>query len=113
MPKDVHYSAELVATVWTLQFSLPATSLEVEVRHRRQLGAMRSAHQGSLSIARSRHTAALGLFKTAQPLLWHESIVAVLACLPKLFPRAHHPCLGLDHSHQIVTRFSESLDGLL
>jgi hypothetical protein len=69
VPENIYNPARLVASWWTLQRLLPATSVGIEVRKRRRLGAVRSPDQKSESTAGSSHTAALGLSKSAQPVL--------------------------------------------
>ena len=65
VPEDIHLSSHLVASLRTLQLLLPATSLGVQLRKRRRLGAIDAPHERSQSLSRSSHTAALGLSKIA------------------------------------------------
>ena len=95
MPEDFHDPARLVAAQRSLQRLLPAAGVGIQVRKRQRLGTMHAADQRSRSIARSSYAAALGLSKSAQPVLLSDGLLAVVARLPKFLASTHHPCLGL------------------
>jgi hypothetical protein len=93
---DVHHLAELVASVWPLLATLPATSLRGNLR-RQRLGPGRSTLQRSHAVAGSDHGAALGLAPADQSLAEPEGLDGD-ARWAELFAGAHHPCLGLGGS---------------
>jgi hypothetical protein len=95
LPEDIHLSPHLVASLRTLQLLLPTTSMGVQLRDRRRLGAIDAPHERSQSLSRSSHVATLGLSKIAQPLVRHASLTVLVGRLADYFSRTHHPRLGL------------------
>lgn len=101
VPEDIHLSSQLVAPLGTLQLRLPATSVGDQLRKCQRLGTIGAPHQTFQSLARSRHAAALGLSKTAEPLVWDASLAAV-ARLAENCSRSHHPRPEIGRQPRVI-----------
>jgi DNA primase len=93
LPENIHRAARMVAALWPLQLSLPATGMGVGTRIG-QLGTIGSRCQRSKPITGPFHRGALVL--AAGPLCDSSVKQAVARSGLEHIAFAHHPCLGLE-----------------